>query len=177
METGEEESCLVDSAATNSILRETKYFQTLRKRTENLLTIAGSNGRVIGSGRAVVVLPNNTRIFIDEAFLYPGAERNLLTFKDICRSGYHVTTATESGAKYLYITMSKEDKIKVIEKTPGTSSGLYYTKIKPPHEYIAMQTIFKNPESFKIWHERLDHPGFTMMRKIINNSVRLMALK
>jgi hypothetical protein len=49
METGEEESCLVDSAATNSILRETKYFQTLRKRTENLLTITGSNGRVIGS--------------------------------------------------------------------------------------------------------------------------------
>jgi hypothetical protein len=73
--------------------------------------------------------------------------------------------------------MSKEDKIKVIEKAPGTSSGLYYTKIKPPHEYIAMQTIFKNPESFKIWHERLGHPGFTMMRKVINNSVGLMALK
>jgi hypothetical protein len=46
-----------------------------------------------------MVLPNNTRIFIDEAFLYPGAERNLLTFKDTRRSGYHVTTATESGAE------------------------------------------------------------------------------
>ena len=84
MEPEEEDYCLVDSAATNSILRDTKYFQTLQKRTENVLTIAGSNGRIIGSGRAVVVLPNDTRIFIDEAFLYPGAEHNLLTFKDIC---------------------------------------------------------------------------------------------
>ena len=78
-----EEPCLVDSCATNTILRETRYFQTLQKKTETLLTIAGSNGRIVGSGRAVVVLPNNTKIFIEEAFLYPGAERTLITFKDI----------------------------------------------------------------------------------------------
>jgi hypothetical protein len=91
----EEEYCLVDSAATNSILRETKYFQTLRKQTENITTIAGSNGHIVGSGRAVVVLPNNTSIFIEEAFLYPGAVRTLLTFKDIRRSGYNIATACE----------------------------------------------------------------------------------
>jgi hypothetical protein len=50
MKDGAKEPCLVDSAATNSILRETKYFQTLQKRTENILTIAGSNGRIIGYG-------------------------------------------------------------------------------------------------------------------------------
>jgi len=50
MKDGAEEPCLVDSAATNSILRETKYFQTLQKRTENILTIAGSNGCIIGYG-------------------------------------------------------------------------------------------------------------------------------
>jgi len=161
---------LVDSAATNSILRETKYFQTLQKRAENTLTIAGSNGRIIGYGRATVVLPNNTRITIDEAFLYPGAQRNLLTFKDIRRSGYHITTTTDSGTEYLYITESKGDQMRVVEKALGTSSELYYTLIEPPHEYIAMPTIFKNPESFKIWHERLGHPGLTMMRKIIITS-------
>ena len=63
MEPEEEDYWLVDSAATNSILRDTKYFQTLQKRTENVLTIAESNGRIIGSGRAVVILPNDTRIF------------------------------------------------------------------------------------------------------------------
>ena len=100
---------MVDSAATNSFLRETKYFQTLQKRTENILTIAGSNGRIIGYGRATVVLPNNTRITIDKAFLYLGAQRTLLTFKDIRRSGYHITTVTDSGTEYLYITESKGD--------------------------------------------------------------------
>jgi len=53
MKDGAEEPCLVDSAATNSILRDTKYFQTLQKRTENILTIAGSNGCIISSGRLV----------------------------------------------------------------------------------------------------------------------------
>ena len=124
MEPEEEDYCLVNSAATNSILRDTKYFQTLQKRTENVLTIAKSNGCIIGSGRAVVVLPNDTRIFIDEAFLYPEAERNLLTFKDIRRSGYHITTACERGTEYLNITESENTQIKVVEQALGTSSGL-----------------------------------------------------
>ena len=171
MEPEEEDYCLVDSAATNSILGYTKYFQTLQKRAENVLTIAGSNGRIVGSGRAVVVLPNDTRILIDEAFLYPEADRNLLIFKDIRRSGYHITTACESGTEYLKITESEDTQIKVVEKAPGTSSGIYYTKIKPPSEYVAMSTIFKIPESFRIWHERLGHPGLGMMRKIINSSI------
>ena len=132
MKDGAEEPCLVDSTTINSTLRETKYFQTLQKRTENILTIAGSIGRIIGYGRATVVLPNNTRITIDEAFLYPGAQRNLLTFKDICRSGYHITTTIDSGTKYLYIMESKGDQIRVVEKAFGTSSGLYYTQIEPP---------------------------------------------
>ena len=119
-----------------------------------------------------MVLPNDTRIFIDEAFLYPGAERNLLTFKDTRRSGYHIiTTACESGTEYLDITESEYTQIIVVEKAPGTSSGIYYTKIKPPPKYVAMSTIFKNPESFRIWHERLGHPGLGMMRKIINSSI------
>ena len=45
----EEELCLVDSATTNTILRETKYFQTLTKRKEDVMTITGSNKAIIGS--------------------------------------------------------------------------------------------------------------------------------
>jgi hypothetical protein len=160
-----EEPCLVNSAATNTILRETCYFQTLRKRTENLITIARSNGRIVGSEQAIVVLPNNTRIFIEEAFLYPGAQCTLLTFKDIRQNGYHVTTACEGRAKFLYITELDDNQTKVVEKTHSTTSGIYYTTIKAPQEYVAMPTIFKNPESFKVWHEQLGHPRLTMMRK------------
>jgi hypothetical protein len=146
-----DEPCLIDSTATNSILRETKYFQTLLKRTKNITTIVGNNGRIVDSGRAIVVLPNGTRIFIEEAFLYPGATRTLLAFKDICRSGYHITTASVSGAEYLHITSTDECETKVVEKAQGTSSGLYYLRIKPPPEFVVMSTIFKNSESFRVW--------------------------
>lgn len=124
-----EEPCLVNSAATNTILRETCYFQTLRKRTENLITIARSNGRIVGSEQAIVVLPNNTRIFIEEAFLYPGAQCTLLTFKDIRQNGYHVTTACEGRAKFLYITELDDNQTKVVEK-----------RIAPPLEYTIQQS-------------------------------------
>jgi hypothetical protein len=42
--------CLVDSCTINSILKKTKYFQTLTRRTENILTIAGRDTNIIGSG-------------------------------------------------------------------------------------------------------------------------------
>jgi hypothetical protein len=118
----------------------------------------------------VVILPNNTSIFTEETFLYPGVVRTLLTFEDIRRSGYHVTTASENGAEYFYITAADECGTKVVEKALGTSFEIYYTKIKPPREYVAMSTIFKNPVSFTIWHERPGHPGLRMMRNIIKGS-------
>ena len=37
--------------------------------------------------------------------------------------------------------------------------------------FVAMKTIFRNAESFRIWHDRLGHPGLSMMRKIIKNYV------
>ena len=53
----EEELCLLDGGTTNSILRETKYFQTLTKRQGNVLTIVGLDATIDGSGRATIVLP------------------------------------------------------------------------------------------------------------------------
>jgi hypothetical protein len=52
-----EEMCLVDSYTTNTILRETKYFQTLTKGIGNILTIAGRNTCIIGSKKATILLP------------------------------------------------------------------------------------------------------------------------
>jgi hypothetical protein len=53
----EEELCLVDSCTTNTILRELKYFQTLKKSKGNVTTIAGRDAIIVGSGRATIVLP------------------------------------------------------------------------------------------------------------------------
>jgi hypothetical protein len=49
--------CLVDSCTTNFILRETKYFQTLTRRTGNILTIVGHDTNIVGFRRATIVLP------------------------------------------------------------------------------------------------------------------------
>jgi len=46
----EEELCFVDSCTTNSILREIKYFQTLTKKEGNIMTIAGHDTLIVGSG-------------------------------------------------------------------------------------------------------------------------------
>jgi hypothetical protein len=56
----EEEMCLVDSCTTNSILRETKYFQTLTQRSGNILAITGCDATIVGSGRATIIFSNGT---------------------------------------------------------------------------------------------------------------------
>ena len=88
----EEEICLIDSATTNTVLRETKYFQTLTKKFGNVMTIAGSNTHIVGTGSATIVLPMGTQLLIKDALLYPESKRTLLSFKDICANGFHLET-------------------------------------------------------------------------------------
>jgi peptide/histidine transporter 3/4 len=166
----EAEICLVDSGTTNTILRETRYFQTLAKKSGNIMTIAGSNAHVVGTGSATLVLPMGTQIFVKDALLCTDSKRMLLSFKDIRANGFHVETEIEHGTKYLLITIFDGYQKRVVEILPSSPSGLYYTYIKPTEGYVVMKTIFRNTKSFRIWHDRLGHPGLSMMRKIVNNS-------
>ena len=76
----EEKLCLVDSCTTNSILREMKYFQTLKKREENIMTIAGRDALIVGLGRAIITLPMAAQITMEDALLYPDSTRTVLSF-------------------------------------------------------------------------------------------------
>ena len=166
----EAEICLVDNGTTNTILRETKYFQTLTNKNGNIMTIAGSNAHIVGTGSATLVLPMGTQIFVKDALLYPDSKRTLLSFKDIRLNGFHIETEIEQGTEYLLITKFDGYRKQIVERLPSSPSGLYYTYIKPTKGYVAMKTIFRNAESFRIWHDRLGHPGLSMMRRIIKNS-------
>ena len=75
-----------------TLLREIKYFQTLKKREGNVMTIAGRDALIVGSGRATITLPMGTQITIDDALLYPNSARTLLSFRDIYNNGFHVET-------------------------------------------------------------------------------------
>jgi hypothetical protein len=82
----------VDSCTINSILRKIKYFQTLTQRSKNVLTIAGHDPTIVGSGRATITFSNGTQVTIDDALLYPDSTRTLISFRDIQKSKLHVCT-------------------------------------------------------------------------------------
>jgi hypothetical protein len=88
----EEEMCLMDSCTTNSILRETKYFQTLTRRSRNVLTIVGRDTTIVGSRRATITLPNGMQVTVKDALQYPDSTRTFISFRDIQKSGLHVCT-------------------------------------------------------------------------------------
>jgi hypothetical protein len=120
----EEEMCLVDSCSKNSILRETKYFQTLTLRSGNILTIAGCDAMIVGSGQAIITFPNGTQVTIEDALLYPNSTRTLISFRDIQKSGLHVCTHEDNKEKFLLITKSSRYGHEVLERIPSTPSIL-----------------------------------------------------
>jgi hypothetical protein len=77
----EEEICLVDSSTTNSILRETKYCQTITQRSKNVLTIARRDATIVGSGRATITFSNGTQVMIEGALLYPDSTHTLISLR------------------------------------------------------------------------------------------------
>jgi hypothetical protein len=120
----EEEMCLVDSCTTNSILRETKYFQTLTRRTENILTIAGRDTNIVGFGRATIVLPIGTQVTIENALLYANSTHTLLSYRDICKNGLHVVTHEENNEEFLHIIKKNRDGHDILERILSLLSGL-----------------------------------------------------
>ena len=101
-DTNRGELCLIDSATTHTVLRKEKYFSSLIMREANAQTISRSINLIEGSGRANILLPGGTKLYIDNALYSTKSKRNLLGFKDIRRNGYHVETKMK-GIKNILI--------------------------------------------------------------------------
>ena len=78
-----EDGCLVDSGTMHTILRNKKYFHNLILAKTNINTISGSANLIEGYGRANIMLPNGTKLQIDDTLYSSKYNRNLLSFKDI----------------------------------------------------------------------------------------------
>ena len=100
----EDNVCLVDCAATHTILRDKRYFIELTLIKANASIISCTTNLVEGSRRANIALPNGTRFHINDALYFRKLRRNVLNFKDIRRNGYHIETMSEGNVEYLYIT-------------------------------------------------------------------------
>ncbi|GAV64649.1 hypothetical protein CFOL_v3_08167, partial [Cephalotus follicularis] len=96
----------------------------------NVGTIYGTSDLIEGSGMANFVLSNGTQMLITDALYLTKSRRNLLSFKDIRRNGYHIEIINENGKEYLYITGNAFGRKQILEKLPGLSSGLYIMKIR-----------------------------------------------
>ncbi|GAV88636.1 hypothetical protein CFOL_v3_32058, partial [Cephalotus follicularis] len=96
----------------------------------NVGTISGTSDLIEGSGMASFVLSNGIQMRITYALYSTKSRRNLLSFKDIHRNGYHIETTNENGKEYLYITCNASGRKQILEKLYGLSSGLYIMKIR-----------------------------------------------
>ena len=162
--------CLADCATTHTILQEKIYFFNLITTNTSVSTISGTSNLIEGSGRANIVLPNGTRFHINDALYSSKSRRNLMSFKDIRRNGYHIETMNEGNKECLYITSIISGKKIVAEKLLAFSSGLYHTTIKSIESNVVVNQKFNDPKIFNLWHDKLGHPESSMIRRIIEHS-------
>ena len=144
----EDDVCLIDCVTMHTILRDKRYFLKLTLMKANVSTIYPTN-LVEGSRRANITLPNGTRFHINDALYSSKSRRNLLSFKDIRRNGYHIETMSENNVEYLYITSIISSQKLIMEKLPAFSSGLYHTTIKSIESYVVNQEL-NDPKVFVI---------------------------
>jgi hypothetical protein len=154
----EEEICLMDSCTRNYILMETKYFQTLTRRSGNVLAIAGRDATIVGYGWATITFLNGTQVTIEDVLLYPDSTHTLISFRDIRKIGLHVCTHEGNKEEFLLITKSSGYGHEVLERIPSTPSRLYYTYLKLM-PYVTYKVILQNVDTFLTWHSRLGHFG------------------
>ena len=117
-----------------------------------------------GSGRATIFLSKGTKLIVDNELFSSKSRRNLLSFIDIRRNGYHVETIDEMNVEYLCITKNISGQKCIVEKLPTLSSDLYYSKISTIEAHSIVNQKFTDSNTFVLWHDRLGHPGSIMMR-------------
>ena len=129
--------CLANSTTTHMILKYKKYFQNLILCKANVNTISSSSNLIEGSGRAIIMLPNCTKLCIDDALYSSKSRRNLLSFEDIRYNGYPIETNNEGNEEFLYTTIVSSQKL-ILEKLPIFTSGLYYTTMRIVETNVAI---------------------------------------
>ena len=71
------------------------------------------------------MLQNGTIFHINDMLYSSKSTRNLLSFKDIHKNGFHIETMNDSNIECLYNTFIVYDKDLVVEKLLVISSELY----------------------------------------------------
>ncbi|XP_022031970.1 uncharacterized protein LOC110933036 [Helianthus annuus] len=141
-----------------STLYATNMLRSQQYREQTLIGTTSSVSNLIkGSGRAQITLSSGTQLSIDNALYSSRSRRNLLSFKDNRKNGYHLKTIAENKIEYLQITSSKNGQETIVEQLEALSSGLYCTNINPMESYMLSNQKLLDKDTFNIWHDRLGH--------------------
>lgn len=97
------DECLVDCGTTNTILQNAKYFSELKPTQKPVGTISGFSNIIEGSGIAHITLQSGTQLKIDDTLYSSKSRRNLLSFRDIRKNGYHIKTIQSNNTECLQI--------------------------------------------------------------------------
>jgi hypothetical protein len=130
-----------------------------------ITTINGKETNISGIGEAILKLPGGTIIRIGNAIHIPTATKDLLSYKDFRNNDLHVSTATRLGKECLLITKNGI----VLEKFIGLRNGLCETTIKQVTSNVEVfsSTLDKKEQLFRLWHQRLGHPGKRSLAKTL----------
>ena len=126
--------------------------------TKHITTVTGSHLILYQIGEAYLVMPGGIYIRISRVVYLPTSTKNLLSFQDIRRNGFHLRTAVEDNQKLLHILDRKGCPI---ENILAYFSSMYIVLI------ICLSKGEDAAFCVNTWHERMDHPGVSMMRRII----------
>lgn len=84
----------------HTILKDEKYFSSLILVKANVNTISGTANLIEGSGKANIMLPGRAKFIINDTLFSSISKRNMLSFRDIRRNGYHIETINENNVEY-----------------------------------------------------------------------------
>jgi hypothetical protein len=116
------------------------------------MTIARRDALIVGSGRATITVPMGTQITIEDALLYLDSTRTLLSFRDVCKNGFHVETHHDHKEEFLLFSKHMGFAKQIREKIPSLQTGLYYTYIKLV-AYVTYKINFQDVDTFRNWHD------------------------
>ena len=82
-ENGVKYQCLLDSGTTHTILKHKEYFSELKMVKADVTTISKTTNLIEGYEKAKIILPNGTKLVINDALYSSKSRRNLISFQII----------------------------------------------------------------------------------------------